>query len=53
MMISAKLMAVIEAAPDATISSDDIRAFLRPRVANYKIPPNVTFLAALPREEER
>jgi long-chain acyl-CoA synthetase len=45
------LMAVVEAAPDATINTDDILAFLRPRIANYKIPRTITFQASLPREE--
>jgi long-chain acyl-CoA synthetase len=45
------LMAVVEAAPDATISADDIRAFLRPRLARYKVPRDITFQDSLPREE--
>jgi len=45
------LMAVVEAAPDATISVDDIIAFLGPRIAKYKIPRHITFHASLPREE--
>jgi long-chain acyl-CoA synthetase len=44
-------MAVVEAAPDATISADDIVAFLGPRIAKYKIPRQITFHASLPREE--
>ena len=32
-------------------SLDDIVAFLRPRIANYKIPRTITFQASLPREE--
>jgi long-chain acyl-CoA synthetase len=45
------LMAVVEAAPDAAVSADDIRAFLGPRIAKYKIPRHITFQASLPREE--
>jgi long-chain acyl-CoA synthetase len=45
------LMAVIEAAPDAGISADDIRVFLRQRIANYKVPRNIIFQDSLPREE--
>ena len=45
------LMAVIETAPGAAISADDIRAFLGPRIAKYKIPRNISFQDALPREE--
>lgn len=45
------LMAVVEAAPGVTISADDIRAFLRPRIARYKIPRNISFQDTLPREE--
>jgi long-chain acyl-CoA synthetase len=45
------LVAVVEAAPGATISADDIRAFLGPRLAKYKIPRNISFQDTLPREE--
>ena len=45
------LMAVVEAAPGATISAGDIRAFLVPRIAKYKIPRNISFQDTLPREE--
>ena len=45
------LMAVIETAPGAAISADDIRAFLGPRIAKYNIPRNIGFQDALPREE--
>jgi long-chain acyl-CoA synthetase len=46
-----KLMAVIEAAPDAKIGAEDIIAFLGPRIAKYKVPRHITFHASLPREE--
>ena len=45
------LMAVVEAAPDARISVDDIIAFLGPRIAKYKVPRHITFHASLPPEE--
>jgi long-chain acyl-CoA synthetase len=45
------LMAIVEPAPNATISVDDIRAFLGPRIAKYKVPRNITFQDSLPREE--
>jgi long-chain acyl-CoA synthetase len=44
-------MAVVEAAPGLTISAEDIRAFLAPRIAKYKIPRNISFQDTLPREE--
>ena len=40
------LMAVVEAAPDAAVSADDIRAFLGPQIAKYKIPRRITFQAS-------
>jgi long-chain acyl-CoA synthetase len=45
------LMAVVETAPGAVIGADEIRAFLRQRIAKYKIPRHVTFQDSLPREE--
>jgi len=45
------LMAVVEAAPGATISADDIPALLKPRIAKHKIPRNIRFHDTLPREE--
>jgi acyl-CoA synthetase (AMP-forming)/AMP-acid ligase II len=37
--------------PGVSDSADEIAAFLRPRLANYKIPRRITFQASLPREE--
>jgi long-chain acyl-CoA synthetase len=45
------LMAVVEPAPDATISAEEVRAFLGKRIASYKVPRNITFQESLPREE--
>jgi long-chain acyl-CoA synthetase len=45
------LMAVVEPAPDAAISTEDVRAFLAQRIAKYKIPRNIKFQDSLPREE--
>jgi len=33
---------------DAALDADDVRAFLRERLANYKVPKHVRFLDALP-----
>ena len=33
------------------VSAGDIRAFLVPRIAKYKIPRNISFQDTLPREE--
>jgi fatty-acyl-CoA synthase len=35
--------------PGATASEDDLRAFLRDRIAHFKVPRGVTFVDALPK----
>ena len=45
------LMAAIELAPGASMSSDEVAAFLAPLLAKYKIPKRIEFHAALPRED--
>ena len=37
--------------PGAKILQDEIKGFLRDRIANYKVPRVVTFHEALPRED--
>ena len=37
--------------PGATLSEDEIRAYLRQRVADYKVPRTIEFRAGLPRED--
>jgi long-chain acyl-CoA synthetase len=44
-------MAVIEAQPGANISEGDVRAYLRDRVADYKVPRVIEFRTDLPRED--
>jgi long-chain acyl-CoA synthetase len=34
-----------------SVSSEEVQAFLRARIANYKVPRVVTFHEALPRED--
>ena len=45
------LAAAVQQRPGAQLASDDVRAFLRERLAGYKVPHVVTFHDALPRED--
>jgi long-chain acyl-CoA synthetase len=45
------LAAAIEVEPGASPTGDQIRAFLRERVANYKVPRHIVFEAKLPRDD--
>ena len=45
------LCAHIERQPGQSASADEIRAFLKPRIAKFKIPKVIEFAAALPRED--
>jgi long-chain acyl-CoA synthetase len=45
------LAAAIELRQGQRASAEDVQAFLRGRIANYKVPRIVTFHDALPREE--
>ena len=43
------LAAFVVSKPGADLSVEDVRAFVRARLARYKVPRHVTFLDALPR----
>jgi long-chain acyl-CoA synthetase len=45
------LAAAVQLQPGATVGADDVRAFLRQRLADYKVPKQVAFHAQLPRED--
>ncbi|MGE5641187.1 MAG: AMP-binding protein [Clostridia bacterium] len=45
------LCAAVELAPDSDLSADEVRSFLKARIAGYKVPKLVTFHDRLPREE--
>jgi len=45
------LCAVVQPQPGAHVSADDVRGFLRDRLAKYKVPKVVEFRAELPRED--
>lgn len=45
------LVAAVHAAPDATLSAEIVQAFLRERLAGYKVPRSVVFDSDLPRED--
>jgi long-chain acyl-CoA synthetase len=45
------LAAAVELIPGSTFTADDVRLFLEPRVAKYKVPRRIDFHRALPREE--
>jgi long-chain acyl-CoA synthetase len=45
------LAAVVQPVMGSSIGSDDIKAFLREKIADYKIPKVIEFRAELPREE--
>ena len=45
------LAAAVELAPGASMSADEVRAFLTERLAKFEVPRTVTFHAALPRED--
>jgi long-chain acyl-CoA synthetase len=45
-----RLFACIEPEPDAELSSAAVQDFLRERLANFKVPKDIQFLDALPRE---
>jgi long-chain acyl-CoA synthetase len=46
-----RLCACIELERSATVSAFAIHAYLRGRLANFKVPKEIRFLDALPREE--
>jgi long-chain acyl-CoA synthetase len=45
------LAAHVQPQPGAVLDGEDVRDFLRRRLANYKVPRMVEFSAALPRED--
>jgi long-chain acyl-CoA synthetase len=45
-----RLFACIEPEPGTTLSSGAVQEFLRGRLANFKVPKDIKFLDALPRE---
>ncbi len=45
------LCAVVQPQPGATLSEADVKAFLRGKVAGYKVPKTVEFKTDLPRED--
>jgi long-chain acyl-CoA synthetase len=45
------LAAAVQPRPGAQLSADEVRAFLRERLAGYKVPQVVTFHDVLPRED--
>jgi fatty-acyl-CoA synthase len=44
-----RLAAWVVARPGATLSEDDLGPFVRERLARYKVPREITFVAELPR----
>ena len=46
-----KLAAYVQPIDGASIGGDDVKAFLRTRVANYKVPGHVKLVDTLPRED--
>jgi len=45
------LAAAVQTRPGTALAADDVRAYLRSRIAGYKVPRVVTFHEALPRED--
>ena len=45
------LLAAVQPEPGAVVNADTVRAYLQPRLADYKLPRQVTLLAQLPRED--
>ena len=46
-----QICAVVQRLPNANITEADVRAFLRQRIAGYKVPKRVEFHTDLPRED--
>jgi acyl-CoA synthetase (AMP-forming)/AMP-acid ligase II len=46
-----RVHAIVQAKPGTTISADDLRTFVEPRLANYKRPRDYEFRASLPRTD--
>ncbi len=46
-----RLLAVVQPRPEASLTSEAIQAFLRARIAGFKVPREIVFAEQLPREE--
>jgi long-chain acyl-CoA synthetase len=46
-----QLCACIEPEPGSALDADAVTAFLKARLANFKVPKTVSFVEALPRED--
>jgi len=46
-----KLAAYVQPAADAKIGADDIKAYLRSQLANFKVPSHIKLVDTLPRED--
>ncbi len=46
-----RLKALVVLAPSASLTADEVRSYVRSRLAAYKVPRDVEFVAALPRNE--
>ncbi len=45
------VIAIVEPQPETKLSEDAIRAYLRERIADYKVPRTIEFRTGLPRED--
>jgi long-chain acyl-CoA synthetase len=45
------LCAAVQVAPGAALGAEEIRAFLKEKISDYKVPKHIEFHAELPREE--
>ena len=50
-LMGESLAAAVEPAPGATLDAEEIRAWLRERLASVKVPQRINFHAALPRQD--
>ena len=46
-----ELLALVQCVPGHSLKSEDIKTYLRERIAGFKIPPRVEFQQELPRED--
>nr|RAW03788.1 hypothetical protein DBT41_11145 [Aerococcus urinae] len=46
-----QICAIVQKQPGASFAEADVRAFLRERIAGYKVPKRVEFRSELPRED--
>jgi long-chain acyl-CoA synthetase len=45
------LLAAVQPEPGAAVDAESVRAYLKPRLADYKLPRQVTLHEQLPRED--